>query len=196
MSSDLATIDPTDITDWRPAPAQLAKYSGIARNHRKSFDDYSVAKAHILQAIGDMEDMQIFGSNVLVAVFCKPNIRTIKKSDGSQSMWIDPLKEQKEDWWQGKACMILKLGPDAFEGDESYIKAKFGKVGKPKVFDWVFANANGGMPISLMGDGASRPQGVDMQGNPIDIYEWDGWPCRVVDHDAFYGRLTNPQLVV
>ena len=197
MDNDVAVFDPkAELSPWQRAPSQPAQYSGIARHHRKAFDDYGIAKAHILQAIGDFDDMQLFGSRVLLAVFCKPQVQARKKGDGTEFLWISPLKEAKEDWWQGKACMILAIGPDAFRGDDSYIEATFGPQGPPKVFDWVFANANAGTQISLMGDGASRPQGVDMRGETIDCYEWDGWPCRVVDHHEIYGRLLNPQLAV
>jgi len=197
LDNDVAVLGNNGaLSPWQVAPAQTAKYAGIARHHRKAFDDYGIAKAHILQAIGDFEDMQLFGSRVLLAVFCKPQVQVMKKSDGTEFMWISPLQEAKEDWWQGKSALILALGPDAFRGDESYIEATFGPHGAPKVFDWVFANANAGTQINLMGDGASRPQGLDMRGETIDCYGWDGWPCRVVDHHDIYGRLLNPQLAV
>lgn len=177
-------------------PAQFT--TGIARHHRRSYDDYEVAKAHILQAIGDIADIELFGKGVLCAVFVRPNMREIKRADGSIGQVYTGVKDIMEDWWQTKGLLILKCGPAAFGklDDDSWGLSMFGDADPPKPGNWLFANANTGIQINLAGDGASRPQAVDFSGNAVDLFEWDGWPCRIIPDDQFYGRLTNPQVVV
>lgn len=176
-------------------PAQFT--AGLSRHHRRSYSNYDIAKAHIAQAIGDITDMELFGRQVLVAVFCKPNMREVKRADGSIAQIHTPVKAIMEDWWQGKACLILKCGPEAFAGDDSYVKAMFGDADPPKPGDWVFAHSNAGTQMMLADDGtASRPQALDFGGEPMDLFEWDGWPCRIVGDDQFYGRVSNPQSIV
>lgn len=176
--------------------APTPHYSGEAgRLHRRLYDDYETAKAHIHQAIGDISEIEIFGRDVLVAVFCRPNTITVRKPDGSQGMIWQPVKEIKEDWWQGKAVLVLKCGPDAFRGDQSYLDARYdGKPPGPG--DWLFARADSGVQLSIEGEGASRPQGVDSRGQPFDLFEWPGWPCRVVPDERFFGRVAKPHQVV
>ncbi len=170
--------------------AQTAKFGEkISRHHKPSYDDYEVAKAHIHQALGDITDIEVFGRQVLVAVFCRPTV--------SPNGWFETVTGMKEDWWQSKAVLVLKVGPDAFNGTEAYLDATFGKgVPAPRAGDWLFANASAGIQINLMGDGASRPQGKDYKGRSIDLFEWEGWPCRIIGDDNFLGRITNPQSVV
>lgn len=175
-------------------PAQFT--TGVARHHRRSYDDYEIAKAHILQAVGDLGDIELFGKQVLCAVFCRPNMREIKRASGEIAQVYTGLKEIQEDWWQTKGVLILKCGPAAFTGEDSWLAEQYGANSAPKPGDWLFAHANTGIQINLAGDGASRPQALDFQGEPVDLFEWDGWPCRVIPDDQFYGRLTNPQAVV
>lgn len=180
-------------------PAQFA--TGVSRHHRRSYDDYDIAKAHILQAVGDISDMQIIGRKVLLGVFIRPNTTSTGLFLGT--------KEPQEDQYQHKAALILKLGPGAFSGADSYLDEMFGerdengdliagsgRSGRPRIGDWIFANASAGIQINLAGDGCSRPQGRDPIGRTIDLFEWDGWPCRVVEDDCFLGRVVNPQSVV
>lgn len=169
---------------------------GVTRHHRPFYDDYNVSKMHIMQAVGDLSEMDIFGRQVLVAVFVRPNTMTIKKPDGSSAMLYLPVKEIREDWYQHKVVMVLKCGPDAFKGEDSYLKAQFGSADPPEPGEWLFANANSGIQINIAGEGATRPQGVDQRGEPFDIFEWDGWPCRLLADDQFLGRLERPHQVI
>jgi hypothetical protein len=160
---------------------------GLTRHHRPFYDDYEVAKAHILQALGDISETDIFGRNVLVGVFCRPN-RT------PNGVYL-PVTEMREDWWQHKVVLVLLKGPEAFEGADSWLKAKFPGE-PPKPGDWLFAPANAGIQINLHGDGGTRPQGIDHRGEVMDMFQWDGWPCRIIPDDQFLGRLTKPHSVI
>lgn len=177
-----------------------AKYTdGITRHHRPFYDDYDVCKAHIAQAIGNIDEMDLFGRQVLIAVFCRPNTMKVRKHDGTDTFIYLPVKEIKEDWWQHKAALILKVGPEAFKGDDegTYHNATFGR-GKlaPQVGDWLVANPSAGQQMNLSGEGANRPKAVDQRGEEFDIFEWDGWPCRIVPDDCFVMRIKNPHSVV
>lgn len=169
----------------------------VTRHHRPLYDDYTVAKAHIAQAIGDLSDMDVFGRQVLCAVFCRPNMDQMTRPDGTKSTIYTSLKEIKEDWFQHKVVLILKLGPEAFQGDDSYRDAVFGKgTPSPQPGEWLFANANAGIQVNICGEGGTRPQGLDHRGRTVDLFEWEGWPCRIIGDDNFLGRITKPHTVV
>ena len=177
--------------------AQSARFGdGVTRHHRSFFDDYNVAKLHITQAIGDLTELDIFDRNVLVAVFCRPNTMTVKRADGTEGAVYMPVKEIKEDWYQHKVVMVLKCGPDAFRANDDRLAQWFGDMPPPKPGEWLFANASSGIQVNICGEGASRPQGVDHRGATMDIYEWDGWPCRIVSDEQFLGRLERPHSVI
>lgn len=201
MSTDVAVRGRGDVF---VAPlAQSKRFAeGATRHHRPFYDDYEIAKQHIYQALGEAVDTEMFDANVLCGVFCRPNITPT-------GVYL-PTKEIREDWYQHKVVLVLSLGPDAFRGDDSYLDARWGKrdpetgeliVGSgkartPRPGEWLFANASAGIQVSMAGDDGRRPQGIDHRGEPMDIFEWDGWPCRIIPHDAFYGRVSQPHTVV
>lgn len=161
----------------------------IGRHHQAYYADPNDAKAHIKQAVGDYSKLHLFGRQVLCAVYCRP-----ARTPGGI---ILPEKDQKEDWWQGKVVMILACGPGAFKGDESFHNETYGEgIPAPAPGDWLFANANAGIQISMRFQGASRPQGVDSFGKVMDMFVGDGWPCRIFDDTHFYGRIEAPHVVV
>lgn len=161
---------------------------GATRHHRQFFRDYEVAKSHIMQALGDLSGFEIFGDNVLCAVFCRPKV--------TPGGIVLPDREVKEDWWQQKAVLIVKMGPSAFDGDDSYLKARFGTFDAPTIGDWMMANANAGIQCSIMGEGGTRPEGVVFGDQKFDLYSGDGWPCRLIKCDDFYMRIAEPHGVV
>ena len=169
--------------------SQSAQFSsGPGRHHRRHFSDYEVVKDLIHQAIGDLSENEVWDNNVLCAVFCRPNV--------TPGGIYQTTKEVKEDWWQHKAVLVLKLGPNAFQGDESFERAKWGKEARPQPGDWLFSRPEAGIQINLYCTGGSRPQGRDHRGQPMDIFEWDGWPCRIIPDDEFLGRMLLPHSVV
>lgn len=167
---------------------------GVTRHHRPAYDNYEICKAHIRQMLGniDGEDgLLLFGRQVAVAVYCRPNVTPV-------GLYL-PVKEIKEDWWQHKVVMVVKTGPDAFgerTGTESWHQSMFGDYRRPQVGDWVFSNAASGLQINLCGDGGSRPQGIDHLGRSFDLFEWDGWPVRIMTDDMLIGRIGKPHQIV
>lgn len=164
----------------------------VTELHKRHHDDYDQAQREIHQSLGDFSDFECFGHQVLVAVYVRPAFTQLP--DGRR--FYTTTKQQAEDVYQGKAVMVLKLGPAAFDGDDSYVQATFGPKGAPKVGDWVFVRPQDGVAINLCGDGAERPKGTDHQSNAIDLYEWEGWPCRLITDEAFLGRVKVPHHIV
>jgi hypothetical protein len=161
----------------------------VTRLHKWHHDDYNVAKHQIYQALGDLADIDIFGRQVLVAVYVRPDVNPVTGV-------YQTIAGMKEDWWQGKSVLILKCGPDAFEGDASYIAATFPANTKPVPGEWMFANANAGIQISLMGENAEKVMTEDRRGEMVPVFDWDGWPCRIIPDDQFLGRIARPHSVI
>lgn len=160
----------------------------VSQLHNWHHDSYAEAEADIHQSIGDISKEEIFGRQVLCAVYVRPG----KTNAGVHVT----TSAQQEDVWQGKVMLILKMGPDAFQGEESYHKAMFGDAPAPKVGDWVFARPNDGVAMSICGEGAERPKGKDFRGDPLDKYDWNGWPCRILPDEQIFGRMSLPHHIV
>ena len=160
--------------------------STLLKHHH---EDYDQCKKEILEALGDLSPDDIFGRKVMVAVYVRPEVNP-------KTGWVSTMATLKEDWWQGKAVMIVKMGPDAFNGDAGYLKAMFGDKPPPAVGDWLIMNAASGFQFTARGDGGRRPRGKDRRGEMVDLYDWDGWPCRLLNDDEFVMRVGKPHTVV
>lgn len=163
--------------------------SDYSRLHKWHHDDYEVAKRDIAAQIGDIDECEIFGRQVLVAVYIRP---AYNPNNGITYTEV----QQKEDIAQGKAVLVLKLGPDAFSGDESYLKSMFGENGPPKPGDWLFVRSAVGEPMQICGEGADRAMYRDKLNREHEAYPFEGWPCRVISDESFIGRVAKPHQVV
>jgi hypothetical protein len=128
-----------------------------------SADDPKLA---ILNALGSrMDDFEVFGNLVLCATYISPN-RT------AGGLW---LPDTSEDRFQGKAYLVLSLGPLAFVDDNI---AQFG-------------------PYARGGDKEIKP-GEWVIGNPSDGYELfgvkdgEGVSCRLFEDTRIKGRVKHP----
>jgi hypothetical protein len=158
--------------------------------HDWHHDDYETVKRDIHRQLGNIDsELHIWGRQVLVAIYIRPLMNP------KTNVWSTETK-QMEDVFQGKASLIIKLGPDAFNGEVDYIKAMFGDVGAPKVGDWVFSNANSGISLSIAGAGAERVTGEAKNGEKFNMYPSSGWYCRIVPDDQFFGTVLKPHSVV
>lgn len=160
-----------------------------SRLHNWHHDDYEIAKADVHRQLGDITESQVFGRQVLCAIYIRPTRNPKTGLEYTE-------KQQAEDIAQGKSMLILQLGPDAFQGDEAYIKAMFGKWGPPKIGDWLWARSNVGESLQMAGEGAVRLQHEDRRGEKQNSYPFDGWPCRVLSDESFIGRVAKPHQVV
>lgn len=163
----------------------------VSQLHSQGHADYDEAKRDMLEALGDLSKEELFGRQVMCAVYVRPAVTVMPSG---QQIWR-PQSAQEEDVWQGKALLVLAMGPSAFSGDDSYIAATFPN-GAPKVGDWLYARPNDGVQMSVMGDGAKRPQGKDHLGRDVDKFDWDGWPCRVLQDESFFGKMSTPNKIV
>jgi co-chaperonin GroES (HSP10) len=92
-------------------------------------------KEAILQRVGDLSSITIFGHDVLLAVYERPN----KTASGI----ILTDKYREEDRWQGKCHLVLKIGPTAFRDDDGKL---FRDVA---VGDWVVIRPSDGQLVTL-----------------------------------------------
>lgn len=76
----------------------------------------------IFDVIGDLSGVEVLGDRVLIGTF----IRNEKTKGGI----IRPDINVQEDIWQGKAGLVLKLGPDAFKDTPDYTFSREVKVGE------------------------------------------------------------------
>lgn len=126
---------------------------------------YDISKAdspldEALQRLGDLDQIEVGGARVLLWIYVRPN-----KTKGGI---ILTDKEVTEDIWQGTVGYILKMGPLAFQDDETH---KFGTF-KPKVGDWV---------VFTPGEGRRR------QINGVD--------CRIIEDALIDMKIANPDMI-
>lgn len=126
--------------------------------------DNTDPKAELLEKLGDISDIEVFHNSVVVAIYQRPN----KTASGI----ILPDKHMEEDIYQGKTCLVVKAGPQAFKGDGSWSWDDIG------VGDWVFIRASNGWNISLRGKDKDKPV-----------------LCRIVKDTAIEGKVSDPDLI-
>lgn len=167
----------------------MSSLGNVATLHAWHHEDYDEARRDIMRQIGDVSGLHLTGKHLMLAVYIRPlyNPRT---------GWTNSEKMQQEDIYQGKVALIVKAGPSAFDGDDSYLRATFGTLPPPKEGDWVFLRASDGTPTSFKGDGAEQVKYTDRFGAVQNQYSFDGWPCRFVADDALIGLIRDPHTVV
>ena len=92
-------------------------------------------REEILQKVGDLSGVEVFGSDILVAIYKRP------QKTRSGIILADTTRD--EDRFQGKVFLVLKLGPTAYLDDEGN---KFRNI---KEGDWVVGRASDGWACTL-----------------------------------------------
>lgn len=69
-------------------------------------------KELVFKLVGNLSDVDVMYNQVLLAIYIRP-----EKTRGGI---IRPTSNVEEDVWQGKAGLVLKVGPNAFEDDAEY----------------------------------------------------------------------------
>lgn len=91
----------------------------------------------IRKAVGDLSDFELFGNQVLLGIYKRPE----KTKSG---LYLADTT-RKEDEYQGKAGLVLALGPSAFVSDAHYdFRGQSVKVG-----DWVAVFVSDGRKIVI-----------------------------------------------
>lgn len=67
-------------------------------------------RTQLRDAIGDLDSVEVFGNQILVAVYKRP--------ERTKSGVFMPDSTRQEDEYQGKAGLVVKLGPLAFKDSE------------------------------------------------------------------------------
>jgi co-chaperonin GroES (HSP10) len=124
-------------------------------------------RQEILDKVGDLKDVEVFGSDVLVALYIRP------QKTKSGIILSDNTRE--EDRWQGKAGLILKLGPTAYT-DEDGVKFRDIQEG-----DWVVFRPSDGWPVTL--------------NTSSSVSSKDAIACRIVTDIHIRMRISSPDVI-
>ena len=123
-------------------------------------------KLEILKKAGDLTDVEVFGNDILVALYIRP------QKTKSGIILADATRD--EDRYQGKAGLILKIGPTAYVDDDGN---KFRDI---NVGDWVVFRPSDGWPVSLNGVGSGSRDAI---------------PCRVISDINIRLRVSSPDAI-
>ena len=124
-------------------------------------------KQDILDRVGDISGVEVFGSDVLVALYMRP--------EKTKSGIILSDATRAEDKWQGKAGLVLKLGPTAYMDED-------GKTFRDiAVGDWVCFRPSDGFPVTL------NPAGKALSNDSV--------ACRIVSDLHIRMRVSSPDTI-
>ena len=87
--------------------------------------------------IGFIDDVEIPRNSVLLAIYLMP--------EKTKSGILLHHETRDENLYQGKACLVVKKGPIAFQDEEKYKFHGF----NPKLGDWVVIRPSDGLKLDL-----------------------------------------------
>lgn len=125
---------------------------------------YLDSKQEIIDKLGDLSRYEIFNNEVLLAIYMRPE----KTSGGI----ILPHQNLKEDLFQAKAHLVIKIGPSC----------DFPTIPDLKVYDWVVVRPSDGWAL-------------DVNGRPDVLDQKDFYPCRMAYDKHIRARIPHPGMV-
>jgi len=125
-------------------------------------------RSEILNKVGDLKDVEVFGGDVLCAIYKRP--------EKTKSGIILADSTRDEDRFQGKVFLVLKLGPTAYLDDEGN---KFRDI---KEGDWIVARASDGWACTL-----NSASGSTTRDSAID--------CRIITDINIRLRVSSPDAI-
>lgn len=126
------------------------------------FDDEQRYKDDMFEKLGDLDDIELFFNDVLVAKYIREEVA---------AGIIASSETQREDQWQGVVGLVLKVGPQAFVDDD---RNKFPV--KPQIGDWVlYRNSDG------------WDKGIAVLGERTVFCQ-----CRIIQDAHIRGRVKYP----
>lgn len=128
----------------------------------------------ILSLAGNLEEIEVFNSQVLVGLYERSRDGEAVKTEGG--VWM-PHQVTRDDQYQSKVGMILKMGPRAFV-DINDPPRWFIDQDDMADGDWVVFRCNEGFPLKLV----SR----DSKGKKQELL------CRLLDDVAIRARIDGP----
>ncbi len=120
-------------------PVRASKILGYVDDPKAFF---AKEKRRILDKVGDLHDVRVTGTRILVAMWTTEEEYRTKGGVLIHS----PDKTKDENKWQGRSALVLKLGPHAFESDE---QVQFSPEECCAVGDWVLCRPSDGVRIEL-----------------------------------------------
>lgn len=153
--------------------------------HSNSYDDLKELEDEIRDALGDIDHIEVFGQQILAAVYAQP--LTYRKSG-----LILPNSMNKEDKWQSKCVLMLKAGGEAFHNlTKKQVDERFnGRI--PQAGDWLYHNVKIGEAMNLCGSGSKMRKPP----NVVSARDWTGWPVRILFSTDIDGRTKRPQDII
>jgi len=94
-------------------------------------------KEDLLASLGDLNEIEVFNNNILVAIYIRPN-----KTKSGIFLTDDTTEQDK---FQGKVGLVVKMGNSAFEDDTG----RWFKGIKVKVGDWVVFRPSDGWSVAI-----------------------------------------------
>jgi hypothetical protein len=148
----------------------LSKLSGPEAQKQKIFED-----------LGDLDQYELLDDQVLIAVYVESNVLSeVKGPDGKIVKLFGTENRAIESRFQGKAALIVKMGPTAFKWHNNG-QAYEGIA--PAMGDWVVVQANEGREIGLRGMHAKS------------LGQGEFVICRRVHWSAIGMRVSDPRVV-
>lgn len=156
------------------------------------------AKSEILASVGDISGIELFGTQLIVAPYVRSGILLspslgIPESEVLSCGALYDLYEsgrgfmaQKfaaEDIFQGKVCLVLKMGADLLDESREEIPP-FG------VGDWIFTLQENTRGVSISAPGAKQSR--VLKAMSIDYV---GWPSKFLYSSDVYGRVNDPNIL-
>lgn len=117
-------------------------------------------KQDLLAKLGDISRKRISGAQVLVATYVRPR--------ETKSGWQRSDEARKEDIYQGKVGLIVKMGPQAAE----FLDVAFGEGEGPGIGDWVYYRIHDGFMLSVNGHECRQIEAKHIRGStdgPDDV---------------------------
>jgi len=121
----------------------------------------------LLEKVGDVSGVKLYGSDVLVAIYMRP--------EKTKSGIILTDNMRGEDAYQGKVGLIIGMGPTAYLDDEGN---KFRNI---NIGDWGAFRASDGFPITLNTGGG--------------VTSKDAVLCRIITDINIRMTVSSPDLV-
>lgn len=107
---------------------------------------------NLMDQLGNLDDIQVFNNEVLVAIYVRPQ----KTKSGLHL----PSQTTDEDKFQGKVGLVVKLGFQAFDDPNN----RWFKGTKVNVGDWVYFRVTDGWSINVHGVPCRMIDDTDIRG--------------------------------
>ena len=98
-------------------------------------------RTQIWKDLGDLSDFHVYNNQCLVRVYERP--------EKTKSGILLTRQTRDEDKHQGKAALIIKIGPSAFDPDND--QGWWSGERNPHIGDWIAVRPSDGWPITING---------------------------------------------